>query len=46
MVCLAASAERTETQWLSLSGGVGLRINGVWTKGEKAGSLIEAVLEG
>ena len=46
MMCMAASAERTETQWLSLLGSVGLRINGIWTKGEKVGSLIETVLEG
>ena len=46
MMCLAANAERTETQCLSLLENVGLRIYGVWMKDEKAGSFIEAVLEG
>ena len=43
MMALAAARERTESQWRDLLQGVGLKINGIWTKDSAVESLIEAV---
>ena len=44
MMALAASRERTETQWRELLQSVGLEIVGIWTKDAGAESLIEVLL--
>ena len=45
MMALAASAERTETEWRRLLESVGLKLVKVWTVDSAAESLIEAVLD-
>lgn len=44
MMALAASAERTETEWKELLRSAGLKITGIWTMDAAVESLIEAVL--
>ena len=44
MMTLAASAERTETEWKELIQSVGLTVVGIWTTDSAVESLIEAVL--
>ena len=46
MMALAASAERTETEWIELLRSAGLKVVGIWTMDSAVESLIEAVLEG
>jgi len=43
MMALAASQERTETQWRELISSAGLRITGIWGKGKGNESIIEIV---
>lgn len=45
MMALASSMERTESQWRTLLGGMGLTVTGIWKGGQGTESLIEAVLE-
>ncbi|KAL9633076.1 MAG: hypothetical protein Q9164_004918, partial [Protoblastenia rupestris] len=45
MMALAASAERTETEWIELLRSAGLKVVGIWTMDSAVESLIEAVLE-
>ncbi len=44
MMAICAGMERTETQWRTLLGEAGLRINKVWAHSSGAESLIEASL--
>ena len=46
MLALAASAERTETEWRELLRSAGFRVVGIWTMDSSVESVIEAVLEG
>ena len=45
MMGLAASAERTETEWRHLLESVGLKLVKIWTADSAAESLMEAVLD-
>ena len=45
MMGVAASRERTETQWRQMLQSAGLTVVGIWTKEAHAESLIEAVLD-
>jgi hypothetical protein len=44
MMGLAASQERTESEWHELIESCGMKIEGIYTKGEGNESLIEVVL--
>lgn len=44
MMAMAASAERTETQWRELLSSVGLQVTGIWMKDPDCESLIEVDL--
>lgn len=45
MMSLAASAERTRTEWMELLSSAGFKIVGIWTMDAAVESLIEAVLD-
>lgn len=43
MMAMAAGMERSESEWKALLGSVGLRINGIWSKGVGNESVIEVL---
>jgi hypothetical protein len=43
MMAMAAGMERTKSQWEELLGSVGLKINGIWSKGLANESIIEII---
>ena len=45
MMAQASAHERTETEWRKLIESCGLKVNGIYTKGEHNESLIEVTLE-